>query len=316
MTARSWTDVWAASVKQARHEATNTGLRLWNGLGQAKARMLQPTLFASALTVDSVATHLHLDPLAPLDMDCQFLQMVDAMTDAELAERLSQFGICTPPSSAATRNIVVQILFNVKEDAFWRIHYSIHPNAHRVRPWLAKHQCVRDMLLRVELMVAELKGALDDSDRMLRNIEKSFLELDATVRQHKAMEGSYLFQPMSTHLTHDIDGMDHLLHASMDRYYPERIIECLDRLLHADGAVGTSNADCASLDHVTEKERVHALEEYVAIYFRNLEAEMLQEETTIVVRWLNLPHHAHQIIASTLPPDAAVHVYPRRRPWS
>ncbi|CAK4075552.1 unnamed protein product [Aphanomyces euteiches] len=338
---KRWTKM-VGNMKLLSFDVKSKGRRLLSGMGQAK-EIISNAIHTPHLTVESMATYLKLGLVEMIEMDCQFIQMVGTMTDSELMDRLSQYNIVSPPSTVPSRDAMTQILFIVKEESFWRENYHIHPNAQRVRPWLVTHQIVLEKMKRIRSTIAALKG-LDrtlhprQTSNLIQSLITDFPTLVSLLQQHSKAEIEHIFRPMSRHFTADIGSLDHILHATIDSYYPDEIQKCLDelaRFLLPDDANGldspttTSRTSVSSVDN-DEKEitvvlsptrsgyfepiphkELDTVEQYLDIYFQRVENEMLAEETAIVARWLTLAKPVHQEIVSKLPSV----VYPRRLLW-
>ncbi|RHY28023.1 hypothetical protein DYB32_006321 [Aphanomyces invadans] len=289
---------------------------------------------AGQLTVVSVAAYLKRKSLLCdlVDMDCQYLQMVHVMADEELMESLLRFHIHAP--TVPSRELMVQVLYTVKENSFWRDHYTIHPNAYRVRPWLASHGYIRRMMCDVQAKVRALKH-LDPpalTNPMLDDIRCSFQSLHSAVQQHNELEIRVLFHALAQHVLHDIGALDHLLFVNSDAYYPDQILKCIrhmqgvltnDQDNPPTASTGTSSfTDCHEHDvkaHAMLAKSIlatnaatqdtDAMQQFMDVYFDSIENKLREEEVAVTVRWLTLSFEAHRTILSQLPAEAKHFVY-------
>jgi len=183
------------------------------------------------------------------------------LSEDEISAALKFAGISVSNMDAPKDRKLAYLKANHDDGRFWQVHYSLHPNAGRVKNWMWVHARYRE----------QAKALLDDLDASdLRKGQKNFQAFEKKLEGHSEFEDTQLFK----FFLDEKLGHSELLMALMQQHANLRL----------------SKAVSTAYERLVQKEttNVESCRTALQAYIDDLMDHLDLEEKTIVGPWLML----------------------------
>ncbi|KDO26263.1 hypothetical protein SPRG_08339 [Saprolegnia parasitica CBS 223.65] len=212
------------------------------------------------------------------------LKNSSSASNAELEKELLNHGIHAGKSERKYQELVLGM---VKDDMFWVRNYSLHPNAHRVRGWIRRHDRFRACMREMVKMIARIPDTASTARAQLAyNLGAKFNAFLTELDDHGNFEDAELFKYFIDNIDGCWEDFEELEAQHADHSMTDQIVHRLEKLIAAQGNV--SQAELVELQY------------NFYLFYRGSLAHLALEEKMILQKWLNLTPQEYRHFRSYL----------------
>ncbi|OQR86183.1 hypothetical protein ACHHYP_10838 [Achlya hypogyna] len=216
--------------------------------------------------------------------DLPALKNATSVSDAQLEKELLTYGIHAGKSERKYQELVLGM---VKDDMFWVRNYGLHPNSHRVRGWIRRHDRFRACMREMVKMIARIPDTASTQRAQLAyNLGAKFNAFLTELDDHGNFEDAELFKYFIDNIDGCWEDFEELEAQHADHSMTDQIVHRLEKLIAAQGNV--SQAELVELQY------------NFYLFYRGSLAHLALEEKTILQKWLNLTPQEYRHFRSYL----------------